>query len=164
MCIICLLFLDNNIEKSRAATGKGNNINKKRLNAKQCIIHRPVVRQARVFVCARFALCMQRRTKLSRSFESGHERKSESARAADAADCCKFISGRAGELIFRRGVLKYCQEPYRWTKGHQEGCLLLRNPHDSRVINFSHFQLKAELEVKRSNCHHYSCLIAFCFQ
>lgn len=162
MCIICLLFLDNNIEKSRAATGKGNNINKKRLNAKQCIIHRPVVHQACVCVRVLLFVCSEEQSSPARLRAGTRER--VRAREQQMQLIAANLSAVALENSSSEGGLKYCQEPYRWTKGHQEGCLLLWNPHDSRVINFSHFQLKAELEVKRSNCHHYSCLIAFCFQ
>lgn len=103
MCIICLLFLDNNIEKSRAATGKGNNINKKRLNAKQCIIHRPVVRQACVCVCVHVLLfvCSAEQSSPARLRAGMRER--VRARAADAADCCKFISGPARRTHLPRG-------------------------------------------------------------
>lgn len=74
MCIICLLFLDNNIEKSRAATGKGNNINKKRLNAKQCIIHRPVVHQACVCVRVLLFVCSEEQSSPARLRAGTRER------------------------------------------------------------------------------------------
>lgn len=83
----------------------------------------------------------------------------------------EFISQVCPELIFRRVAQAPCA-PVELLR-RQRACRTVPSAtryknfggrtRSSGMINFSHFSAEnAQLEVKRSNCHHYSCLIAFC--